>query len=737
MNAHNSTPPKQKIAFLLRFFYTSLATLIIILAPNFSNLLGIDLNALKTWWLLMFSASLLIIAASHSTIWQKSGFFAALLLLSFSSQLSITEPKWFQQIALETSTKFNWLCLLVLIVQFIACISILIREKTHKQLSRHIATLGRGKLTIFIGMSLAISISAMPHIGNKDTLSLIKQLLYSATFLFINLSNLIVLAITLPNKPLQNHVNRALEKISLFGPTKQTRQFDTLLPYIVSAWVFIASAFICTYAFERLPHVEDEVAYLFQAKHLLKGMLTLPASVMPEAFEFYLLQVVDERWFSMTPPAWSLFLALGSSLDATWLVNPFLAAASILLAHALLVRVYNRTIANTTILLMAISPWFLALSASMMNHTVTLTFMMATWLCFYQAKKNQSISFALTAGLCAGVIFLTRQLDGLIIGILTGLWSLQMVSRPKGLSLITGYAIGCIIIGGLIFPYNWHITGDPLLSTANYYINDHWYPGANRLGFGPDIGPPTLWGKLDLYKGHSFFESIVHLQHNSYMLNFDLFGWGIGSLCLVFIHMIWGTWHVFEKYMLAIVIILIVAYSLYWFSGSFYIGPRYWFVVFFPLTVISAAGINTLINVFTPHDNNSLVISKVVTIFIVLSIITIISFTPWRSTTRYYEFRNYHSDFRNMVNDNDLQNSIIFISNASEMDFGSAFILSDPTFTSSAPIFAYDKGHKNNISLAKHFPERNIYYAQGRGKEGMKAKLIRGPLTLESFHEKN
>lgn len=685
----------------------------------------------------MLSASLLIIAVSYATSWQQSGIFVVLLLMGISSQLSFTEPKWFQLITLNSSTKFNWLCLLVLIIQFIVCISILTQEKFRHQLSNHLATLGYWKLLLFIGMTLAISISAMPHIGNKDILSLIKQLTHSTAFIFLNFANVIVLAITLPHKPLQACSNRVSQQLSLHGSTEQPRRLDNLLPYIVAVWVFITSALICFYAFERLPHVEDEVAYLFQAKHLLKGMLTVPAPAIPEAFEFYLLHVVDERWFSMTPPGWSLFLALGVSIDAAWLVNPILAAAAILLAHALLIRTCDRVTANIAILLMAISPWFLAISASLMNHTITLTFMLATWLFFYLAKKNQSILFALIAGLCAGVIFLTRHLDGVIVGVLTGLWSLHMINKPKGLSLIVAYAMGCIIIGGLIFPYNWHITGDPLLTTVNHYINDVWYPGANRIGFGADIGPPRLWGQLDLYKGHSFFESVAHLQHNSYMLNFDLFGWGIGSLCLVFTHMLWGTWRIFEKYMLTVAVVLVAGYSLYWFSGGFYIGPRYWFIIIFPLVVISAAGLNTLIKMFTSNHNGSLAAHRVGTIFTILSIITIIVFIPWRGATRYHEFRDYHSDFRDIANSNDLQNSIIFIKNASESDFGSAFILNDPTFSDSDPIFAYDKGLKLNFSLAEYFPEHSIYYAQGRTKDGMKAKLTGGPFALESFHKKS
>ena len=723
------------ISVFLKFLCTCLSIfiLVIILAPNFYSFLDTHFSGLRIWWLIMLSSSLILVAISYATSWQQSGVFIALLLLSISSQLAFTEPKWFQLIILNTSSKFDLLCLLILIIQSIACVIILTKDKVRLQLKSNLLTFGYGKLFLFLVLIFVISISAMPHIGNKDMLSFIKQSLYSTVFFFLNFINLIVVAITLPEKPLITLVNKISSQLSIDGLLNQTRRLDKLLPYIVATWTFIASALMSFYAFERLPHVEDEVAYLFQAKHLLKGMLTVPAPVVPESFEFYLLHVIDGRWFSMTPPGWPLFLALGILVDGAWLVNPLLAGASVLFAHALLIRTCNRSTANIAILFMAVSPWFLAISASLMNHTITLTLMLATWLCIYQSKVKKSILLAFIAGLCAGIIFLTRQLDGVIVGVLTGLWSLHMLNRHKGLVLITAYVMGCIIIGALIFPYNCHITGDPLLSTMNYYINDAWYPGANRLGFGSNIGPPSVWGQLDLYKGHSLFESIVNLQHNSYMLNSDLLGWGIGSLCLVFIHIIWGTWRVFEKYMLTVVAVLVTCYSLYWFSGGFYIGPRYWFIIFFPLVVISVGGLNTLVTVLASNLNNSLVAPKVATIFTVLCVITVIAFIPWRSVTRYYEFRDYHSDFRDLTNSNNLQNSIVFIKKASESDFGSAFILNDPTFNSSEPIFAFDRGRKVNFSLAEYYPEHKLYFAQGRTKEGIKAKLTEGPFTLDSF----
>jgi len=435
----------------------------------------------------------------------------------------------------------------------------------------------------------------------------------------------------------------------------------------------------------------------------------------------------DGKWFAITFPAWSIILALGVAVNSSWLINPFLAAMSILLAHSLIRKVVNRSTANIVILFMAVSPWLLTISATMMNHTSTLTLTIACWLALYSAKDNRSIILAFVAGLCAGWLFITRPLDGLIIGTLTGLWGLFFLNYRTGKALILSYVFGCIAIGGLVFPFNAIITGDPLLTPLNDYINHLWYPGANRLGFGLDIGPPDQWGSLDIYKGHSFTEALIYFQHNMTLLNFELFGWGGGSLLLVFIHIIWGRWNKFEFYMLAIIIITFIIYSLYWFSGSFYVGPRYWFITFFPLIILTVGGFQTLTRLCS--SKSKIESSQVGVAFITFSIIVMISFLPWRGATKYYEFRGFHTDYKQMLVNDKLKKSLIFIRETHDGDFGSALIFNEPDFSGDGPIFAYDRGFKVNSELAKFFPEHDIYYVQGRSEKNNKARIIKGPLS--------
>ncbi|MGB3148917.1 MAG: glycosyltransferase family 39 protein, partial [Paracoccaceae bacterium] len=212
----------------------------------------------------------------------------------------------------------------------------------------------------------------------------------------------------------------------------------------------------------------------------------------------------------MTAPGWPAALALGVLVGMPWLVNPALAAACVLLAHAIAKRLANRDLADVVALLMGSSPWLLAMAASYMTHTLTLALMLFAWWLLLRAAEEvraRGLHFLL-AGLAMGWIFTTRPLDGLVIGGLTGLWLL--FSRKGGVVRAALYGLGCLGTGSLVLAYNTVIAGSPLRQPLGLYIDAHWGVGANAFGFGDKIGPPGGWGMLDLWPGHSVTEALIN-----------------------------------------------------------------------------------------------------------------------------------------------------------------------------------------------------------------------------------
>jgi hypothetical protein len=119
--------------------------------------------------------------------------------------------------------------------------------------------------------------------------------------------------------------------------------------------------------------------------------------------------------------------------------------------------------------------------------------------------------------------------------------------------------------------------------------------------------------------------------------------------------------------------------------------------------------------------------SRVALPLIMLCIFSSVAFTSWRGITKYYEFRGWHDDYREIVESTDLANALIFISNTSVSDFGSAYIFNSPDLSSSDPLFVRDLGMKANRALINRYPDKVIYFVEGRGKWHEKARLIAGP----------
>ena len=87
----------------------------------------------------------------------------------------------------------------------------------------------------------------------------------------------------------------------------------------------VAAAYlVAVRVFEAVPHVEDEMAYVWQAKVLAHGQMTAPTP--PEPQSMYVPFVVDANGHRSAkyPPGWPMVLALGILLGIRTWVNPLL-----------------------------------------------------------------------------------------------------------------------------------------------------------------------------------------------------------------------------------------------------------------------------------------------------------------------------------------------------------------------------------------------------------------------------
>src|SRR5688572_33255737 len=111
--------------------------------------------------------------------------------------------------------------------------------------------------------------------------------------------------------------------------------YYTLLAVALIFFAFFMSALVSRAVFERLPHLEDEIAYLFQAKVFAGGQLVIEQPQPRQAFwqPFVIDHNESGNRFGKYTPGWSAVLALGVLMGQAWVINGFMAALTVVLVY--------------------------------------------------------------------------------------------------------------------------------------------------------------------------------------------------------------------------------------------------------------------------------------------------------------------------------------------------------------------------------------------------------------------
>lgn len=619
--------------------------------------------------------------------------------------MGLTDPLWFGSLLLKPSTLLARASYAAFAFQGLAVTAVLLMGGRLAMIWRGIDVVGRGRVALLLILLLASLVAPMGFVQRAEWSAFAKQLLVTATFLGVNLANLTLLAMLVPER--MERWAASIERLLL--PHADTGRHR--LPWAAALWVFAATLLLNLFAFDRMPRVPDEVSYLFHACYFVQGHLyaAAPPEWMQGALQYDWISMQDGKWFSIFPPGWPAVLALGVAAGVPFLVNPVLAALTIPIGYDLARRLVSARFAAVMTVLLAVSPWYLAMSASFMSHTLTLFLVLAAWLLIVAEEKRRVLGW-FAAGCLMGMLFLTRPLDGVVVGGLTGFWAMSRADLRtlSGWLAVAAYGVGCLVIGALIFPYNHILTGSALVTPIDQYFDLLWHPGANRLGFGADIGSPNNWGGVDIWLGHSLPEALIQAQFNLKSMNVELLGWTIGSLALLYVHLIWGRITRLDWCMLALIGATAAAYGFYWFNGGFYIGPRYWFMALWPALFLVARGLQTMVMIMYRMSDKAR--GGVVSIIMLLCIATVGVFMPWRGLAKYWEFRGFNADYRAVAASGAMpSNALVFVKDGDMGEYGSAFMLNMPDLT--GRIFLKDQGPEMNARIVSHFDGRPVWNA--------------------------
>lgn len=490
-------------------------------------------------------------------------------------------------------------------------------------------------------------------------------------------------------------------------------------------WVMVVAALLSITVYERHPHIPDEVSYLLQARYFAHGLLAMPAPPVPEAFNLDLMTYEPDRWYSPFPLGWPAMLAVGQLLGAPWLLNPVLGGVCVLLAYVLLRELYPRRTARLAVVFLCASPWFVFMAMSFMAHTFTLACALAAAVAVARLRSTAQLRWAVAGGIAIGVVSLIRPLDGMVVAGLLGLWALPARSRLFRFAPVAVLALTSAAIGALALPYNKALTGDAGRHPVMDYFDRYYGPGVNDLGFGANRG--VGWTGLDPFPGHSWIDVLVNANMNTFSINVELLGWGTGSLIAIALLLRRGAVRRSDWLLLAAVLAVLAAQSLYWFSGGPDFGARYWFLMIVPCAALAARGIEALgEGLGAPGEDRRAAAPAAALLLCALALAT---YFPWRATDKYHNYRGMRPDIRELAAEHDFGRSLVLVRGKRHPDYASAAVYNPLDLQADAPIYAWDRGDDVRVRVLAAYPDRRVWIVDGPTVSASgRYEVVAGPL---------
>jgi hypothetical protein len=395
----------------------------------------------------------------------------------------------------------------------------------------------------------------------------------------------------------------------------------------IAFFTFAAAAVVSRTVFERLPHLEDEFGYLFEAKTFAGGHAWVqrnePVAYLWQPFVVQPENSVDgiQKRFGKYTPGWPLLLSTGVLLGQTWVVNAFLAMLSVSLVYRLGREIFDEPVGLVSALLLAISPMAIMLNATLMSHTSAMFMAVAFVYCYWRVTRHgkRRYLWAIACGLALGWMAATRPLSALAIAVPVVLhaasrlldnlfvtdWRNKFVPTLLPLLTIIPFAFLTLSTWGI---YNYLTTGDWKTDTYTL-LWDYDTPG-----FGPGHG--LMSAKVDGVMRdhvHTLEFGFRNMRQDMGVYLRDLFGftmyppaekylednvgWGAGiglSWLLVLAGVIAGRKHEWIWLFTEIFIALVIAQMTYWIGSVVYgtaaYSLRYWYEATFAVCLVGGYG---------------------------------------------------------------------------------------------------------------------------------------------------
>ena len=509
----------------------------------------------------------------------------------------------------------------------------------------------------------------------------------------------------------------------------------------LAAYGLVVAAFINYSYNDHMPHVPDELAYLFQAKLLTGFNLTAAVPPVGEVFDFFyppFIVVREGHWMGVYPFGHPLLLAFGEMIGAVWLVPAIVGAGTVFLVFAIGRKVYSARVGLLAALIFVASPFFLMTASNFMSHNTAAFYLMGSLFCIVISDRRP-FTYGVIGGLLYGLFFNTQQLTAVAliapIGLLLASAAMPKDGRVLAARHIGGFLLGGFVMLGAYFLYNIGTTGDAFTNGLQIGANP-----ARFLGFGGE---------------NSASQGIQNQQIQLAFLLLVMNGWPlyVGAMFVV-MPFVLATRNRWDWFLLTSAIIAMGVYVLFIGAGIMH-GPRYWYVASPLLALLTARGADRAAEVLSGGaaalrsrivggDSASQWPGVVVVYAAVLALVGAgiygwllgrhitwaDDFVPNRAETL-RNFNNVDDRIVQLVDAENLHNALVLMQDCQSWQcYGSVFWLNNTKLNGDI-VFAKDMP-EHRAELFAAYPNRYVYVAQYSPPASLSPFGTTGPIVFDN-----
>lgn len=263
-------------------------------------------------------------------------------------------------------------------------------------------------------------------------------------------------------------------------------------------------------AWNPIPVVHDEMAYVLQAQIFARGKWALPSPPIPAFWEQPHV-LVEPTLAGKYFPGHSLALTIGAFVGWLPLVPLLLQSITATLLFVLVRRLASGGVAFLTWVIWLFTPMTLYYGPSYFSEATTTACWLGGWSALLEWRSTRKLHWLLALAFFTGWDALTRPLTGLAYAIPVGVVVVRDVIverrwRDFGLALATGIAVMAIL------PiWSAHVTGDWRVTPQRLYTR--MYMPYDVPGFGLVTTKPTHSMMPELQRLNDAY-SAVHVTHS-------------------------------------------------------------------------------------------------------------------------------------------------------------------------------------------------------------------------------